>query len=117
VARPAPPVALAGGIEARLSEILRSVSAAPPAVELARASTRDGVDTTGGTPAVEPGLVAKTFLGLLAIAACLFAVALVPRRVLATVSPALATHRNDLAFGGVLLLGALALGVLLSMAS
>ncbi|MDQ3994843.1 MAG: hypothetical protein M3265_08620 [Actinomycetota bacterium] len=115
-ARPAPPVALAGGIDVRLAEILRTVGAAPLAVELARESTRDA-DGARATPAVEPGLVSNVFLVLLVLAACLFAVAVLPIRAVATISPFLASRRNDFAFGGVLVLGALALGVLASMAS
>ena len=116
-ARPAPPIALAGGVEARLAEILRTVGAAPLAVELARESTRNAVDTAGATPIVEPGLVSNLFLVLLVLAACLFAVAVLPIRAVGTISPFLAARRNDFAFGGVLLLVSLALGVLASMAS
>jgi hypothetical protein len=66
---------------------------------------------------LEPGIVSIVLLGLLGLSALFFAVALLPRRVLATLSPSLARRRPDLAFGGLLLAGALALAFLVSMGS
>ena len=87
----------------------------------------NGVFTAGAAPvavatasvrrAIDPGLVSIMLVGLACLSALLLATALVPGRALALVSRPLAARRSDLAFGGILLGGALALAFLVSQTS